>query len=1857
MYTSGSTGTPKGVMVEHRQVLAFLHGFEQVAPGGEGCIGAAVCPFGFDVSVWECFSMLCFGGTLHIILAEVLTAPRQFVHYLVDHRITSAYIPPTLLSDVASHLEQRDQIVLKRLLVGVEPLQQGTLQRFRNLSEQMHIVNGYGPTETTVCATLFSFRTATEPDHRTPIGTGIYGYEVYLVDANMQPVTMGIPGELLIGGAGLARGYINRPELTAERFIPHPFSTVPGACLYKTGDLARCLPDGNLEFLGRIDHQVKIRGFRIELGEIEVVLDQHPAVRQAVVLAREDFPGDKRLVAYVVLNQEQAPMSSELRSFLRKQLPDYMVPSAFVLLDTLPLTRNGKVDRRALPTPDAVKSEFVEAFVTPRGPVEEVLAGIWAEVLGLERVSVHDSFFDLGGHSLKASQIIYRVRDALHIELPLRSIFETPSVAELATIIEKDDRGDPSLQLSPIQSIPRDSDLPLSFSQERVWFIQQLEPTNIAYNFQVTLRLTGLLDVAALERSLSEIVRRHEIYRTTFPTIDGQPVQVIHQPQPVQLPMVELQALPEREREVEAQRLISKEIQKPFDLTQLPLIRWTLLSLSEQEHVLVHIEHHLLHDGWSFNVFLRELLELYQAFSVGAPSPLPDLAIQFVDFARWQRQWIQGQVAETHLAYWKEKLADSLPVLALPSDRPRPAVQSFQGAAAMVELPLNLCKLLRALSRQEGVTLFMTMLAAFVTLLHRYSGQHDLCVGSGIANRRGRETEGLIGMIINHVVLRTDLSGNPMVRELLDRVCEITLEASTHQDLPFEKVVDALQPKRDPSHNPLFQVSFSFHDAPMPDLELPGLTINIMPMLNNGSAKFDLNVIVIPHSEQRVGLRLGAEADGLTVGWEYNTDLFDETTITRMSGHYQTLLESIVADSTRRISDLPLFTEAERHQLLMEWNGTARDYPHDQCLHQLFEAQVERTPDTVAVVFEDEQLTYRDLNRRANQLAHHLRALGVGPEVLVGICMERSLEIIVGILGILKAGGAYVPLEPTYPKERLAFMLQDIQAPVLLAQEGLVGRLPELVAQVLCLDTAWEAITRESEQNPGGGAIADGLAYVIYTSGSTGRPKGVMNTHRGVCNRLRWMQDVHRLTATDRVLQKTPFSFDVSVWEFFWPLATGARLIVARPGGHQDPAYLVKLIAAERITTLHFVPAMLQQFLEEQGLETCHSMRRVMCSGEALSIALQQRFFSRLDAELHNLYGPTEAAIDVTYWACEREGNRQTVPIGRPIANTQIYLLDSYLQPVPIGVPGELHIGGTGLARGYLNRPELTAEQFIPHPFSDERGARLYKTGDLARYAPDGSIEFLGRLDDQLKIRGFRIEPEEIESVLYQQKGVYEAAVLAREDVSGDKRLVAYLVPDQQHAFTVRQLLRFERKGLLTGRLRYELPNGMVIFHQHKNETDFMYKEIFEEQTYWRHGITLNEGDCIFDVGANIGLFALFIDQICKNTTTYAFEPSPPIFDVLRINTALYGLNVKLFDCGLSNFTESRIFTYYPNISIISGYYADELQERELIKSFLLNQEQLGVCEPALWNNQLLDELLAERLTCKHFTCQFKTISHVMREHGVERIDLLKIDVEKSEQDVLAGIQDDDWTKIRQLVVEVHDIDSRLERITTLLKHYGYDLHVHQDVMFQDTGLYNIYAVQGAKGQAQLCETREKRASEYRSNYYSKNKFLSDVRHSLTEKLPDYMVPAAFVLLEALPLTPNGKVDRRALPALDGLRPEREAAYVAPRTEIERIITAVWQEVLRIKKVGVYDNFFDLGGHSLLLIQVYSKLQEVFNKKISVVDMFTYPSINALTKYLSQNKSEQASDRRSEDAMEKLNAGKNRLKQLSQRRQRTRENR
>ena len=1368
LYTSGSTGKPKGVMVEHRNVVNLIyHHIES------NCFTAAdrvlqFASYSFDNSINEIFPALTVGAMV-VLRSEHLAIPDQaFSDFIREHGITVADLPTSFWSQWAYEVHHQRALPHAGLRLVVAGGEKAERQHLSNWFSGTHAgrgqwLNTYGPTEATVNATQIAYDGAADLNAEVPIGRPITNTRIYILDAHLQPVPVGVEGEIFIAGAGVARGYLGREDLTAERFLADPF--VAGERMYKSGDLGRWLASGVIEYVGRNDFQVKVRGFRIELGEIESRLCQCSGVREAVVLAREDQPGDKRLVAYVTAVPGVTLEIGELRSELARGLAEYMVPSAFMVIDAWPLTPNKKLDRKALPAPDG-SAVVMQAYVAPEGAAEMAIAGIWQELLRLDRVGRHDNFFVLGGHSLMAVQLISRVRERLGVELSLRALFGQPTLCDFAALAEQAERA----MLPPIAVADRAQALLLSFAQQRLWFIDQLDhAASVAYHMPAALRLGGKLDRTALRAALDRIVARHEILRTTFADVDGVLQQCIAAPtRGFALSERDLRDAQQAEREQQVRRIAEAEVSRPFDLAAGPLIRGQLLRLGDTEHVLLITQHHIISDGWSIGILVQEFSALYNAFSQGHADPLPALSVQYADYAQWQRQWLEGEALTQQLSFWRTHLGGAPALLSLPTDHPRPEIQDSAGGMVPLALSAALSARLRALSQRHGGTLFMTLLAAWGVLLGRLCGQQDVVIGTPVANRQRSEVESLIGFFVNTLALRVSMDDDPTVAELLARVKGNTLAAYEHQALPFEQVVEALQPARSMSHSPLFQVMLSLDNTPdSGGLALNGLQIGQVELEQN-TAQFDLSLSLIDSE------------DGIFGAIRYASSLFKPATIERFARYFGRLLEHMAEGDQLKVSGLTYFDGEERAHVLYGLNATAQDYPRDVLIHELFEQQVKRTPEAVAVVFEDRQLSYAELNSQANRLAHYLLAHGVQPDDRVAICVERSLDMVIGLLGILKAGGAYVPLDAEYPLDRLAWMLDDSGAKLVLTQTHLRTRLGMSAAQAVILDSEYfrDQLHGYGTHNPGRGHLGLGvghMAYVIYTSGSTGKPKGVINQHSGVVNRLCWAQQDNRLQADDCVMQKTPFGFDVSVWEFFLPLMAGARLLIAQPGGHRNPEYLGALIAQRGVTMMHFVPSMLTPFLDAVAGQDCPSLRRVVCSGEALPYQAQQRFMASFPhCELHNLYGPTEAAIDVTAWRCVAYSHVGFVPIGRPIANTQMYILDAGGQPVPVGVVGELHIGGIGVARGYLNRPELTAKSFCHDPFSASPNARMYRTGDLGRWLDDGSIAYLGRNDFQVKIRGFRIELGEIETQLGLCANVRRAVVVARED-GADKRLVAYL--------------------------------------------------------------------------------------------------------------------------------------------------------------------------------------------------------------------------------------------------------------------------------------------------------------------------------------------------------------------------------------------------------------------------------------------------------------------------------------------------
>jgi amino acid adenylation domain-containing protein len=1390
IYTSGSTGKPKGVEIEHRALVNLLCAMRERPGLVAADVLVAVTTLSFDIAGLELYLPLIAGAQVAIASAQTAADPRALARLLESSGATAMQATPTtwrMLID--SGWPGRADL---KALCGGEALPPALADEL--VPRVSELWNMYGPTETTIWSTCAHVRGPGEPP---TIGRPIANTTLHVLDRRGRPAPIGVPGELQIGGAGLARGYRNRPELNAERFV----AGQPGAeRLYRTGDLARYRPDGTVQFLGRLDHQVKLRGFRIELGEIEATLGGHPAVAAAAATVHDGTRGEPSLIAYVVGESEPAD-PQELRRFLAESVPAYMVPAAIVTLEALPLTPNGKIDRKALPVPE-LPSLSEDRHVEPRNATEAAVASLFCEVLGVDRAGAHDDFFGLGGQSLLAARLVSRLDARFDVELPFRVLFEDPTVAGLAAGIEAlrttaahaPETTEPELLIGagaerdPSPLLPAASIRPTSFAQERFWFIDQMGG-GAAYNISWPLRLGGALDVVALERALNEIVRRHEILRSRFAAEDGRPVQVVEPSCAVNLEFIDLSG--ESERDGEAQRLIDERTQAAFDLAQKPLLRACLLRLQPDEHILQIVVHHAAADGGSKAVFFTELGALYGAYRDNRPAALAEPPIQYADFAQWQRSALQGERLERELAHWSRELEGIPAALELPTDRPRPEVATLRGGWLRTKLRHDTLERLNGLARGEGATLFMVLLAAFEVLLHRYSGQEEVVVGTPVDTRGRAELERLIGPFVNTLVLRGDVSGAPTFRELLERVKQRTLDALEHQQLPFERLVEALAPERELGRHPLFQALIALN-PPEPTIQLAGLEVQELDTKKTAS-RVDLTLLL----QQR--------EQGLDLIWEYSSDLFERETVQQLAERFLCLLDSILSHPELPIDELSLVLAAEQEPSRSD-EEEVRTFPVF-CLHERFAEQARRTPDAVAVRYEEASLSYRDLNIRANRLAHRLRALGVQPDTLVALGLERSLDLVVAVLAVLKAGGAYVPLDPGYPAERLAFVLRDCGAAVLVTQEHLVDRFAEhMPPAVVCLDREQSLLERESAEEPPAAAGPENLAYAIYTSGSTGRPKGVLVEHRNVARLFTATEDWFAPGPLDTWMLLHSYAFDFSVWEIWGALLHGGTLVVVPAWTARSPDALARLLVKERATVLNATPSLFMAAMDEllaAGEDL--SLRLVIFGGEALHTRLLAPWFARMPdrrPQLVNMYGITETTVHVTYRPITADdAQRDGSPIGSPIPDLDLYVLDAKLKPVLQGVAGELFVGGAGVARGYLNRPELTEQRFIASPFGS---GRLYRTGDRARSSSSGELLFEGRLDDQVKIRGFRIELGEVQAALAADAEVAECAVVADAGGPGDTRLAAYVVPahGDADAMSLRATLR---EGL-----REKLPEYMV---------------------------------------------------------------------------------------------------------------------------------------------------------------------------------------------------------------------------------------------------------------------------------------------------------------------------------------------------------------------------------------------------------------------------------------------------------------
>jgi amino acid adenylation domain-containing protein len=1358
MYTSGSTGRPKGVVVTHGGIRnRVLWSVDQHRLTSDDRV-LQKTTIGFDASMWEFLAPLVSGGTVVMAPEGAHRDPAAMVRAVADNGITVLQLVPSVLQLVVNEPALAACTALRLVCSAGEPLPSALCEQLLDVLD-VEVYNTYGPTECSIDSTAWRYERG-GPEGIVSIGVPLPNLEVFVVDSDDQLVPVGVPGELCVAGAGLARGYLGRGDLTAERFTPHPFAR-NGERWYRTGDLARWRADGTLEFAGRLDAQVKVRGVRVEPGEIEAVLRSHPSVEAALVTTYRSATGDLELVAYLVPGQP-----AELRDYLETRLPAAMIPSSFVVLGEFPLLPNGKIDRSKLPQPDGSDRDEEPGHIEPRTDAERAVATIIGELIGIERVGAGDDFFALGGHSLLAIRLAHRLRRTFGLEVTAAALFEGRTVEKIAALV---DAGAAPETETAIVPVPRGGALPTSFGQQRLWFLDQLEPGSGEYLIPLAYRLTGALDTTALRRAVEHVVARHEILRTRYVADGGTPLQVIDPPGPVVFEVIDLVGTPDAESRATA--IADAANVRPFELAAEHPIRVTVIHIGPEDYLLAITLHHIAFDGWSMGIFLRELNEAYETGSLPEAS-----VIQYADFSAWQRQQQTDGTLGRQLDHWRERLAGLSPV-ELTADRPRPAERDPSGDTVIVEVPAAVGDALRELGTRTGATPFMVLLAAFDVLLARYTGRTDIAVGTPVAGRSRQETEDVIGFFINNLVMRTDLSGDPSFVDVIGRVRRTALDAFAHQDVPFEHLVDALQPGRDLSRNPLFQIMFQVQHA----AKTVPATLAGCEALGLGSgatvARFDLI------------LSVKERPDGTLRCWfEYATALFDHETIERIGAHYVRLLESIAAGPEARVGELDLLSPAERHAILEEWPNPAAaqldelDPPQERHLTvpELFERQVARTPDAVALVFQEQEITFADLNDRVNRLAHHLRTTGIGPETVVGSCLERGVEPVVVLLAVLKAGGVYVPFDPEHPAERLSYMIADASAHTVVTSRKFADRFSDEERHVLVIDD-WAAGTSSADPEP---VVRPGnLAYIIYTSGSTGRPKGVMVAHRSYAHHCRVISDYYGIKPGERVVLLSALTFDLAMDQIAVTLSSGATLVVSDPV-FWTPGELPAKLAHHKVTVMEITPAYYREMLESD-VDNLAGMKLMNVGADVVTVSDAQRWAATgYPGRFLCNYGPTEATITCMLNPVDGDlaGERgtATLHIGRPVAGTRVHVLDDRLRPVPVGVPGELCIGGIRLARGYYERPGLTAERFVPDPYGPEPGARLYCTGDLVRYRPDGTVDFLGRLDHQVKIRGFRIELPEIEAALARHPAISAAAVVAKEVAPGDKRLVAYLECDTE---------------------------------------------------------------------------------------------------------------------------------------------------------------------------------------------------------------------------------------------------------------------------------------------------------------------------------------------------------------------------------------------------------------------------------------------------------------------------------------------
>ncbi|MBE9052040.1 amino acid adenylation domain-containing protein [Nostocales cyanobacterium LEGE 11386] len=2009
-YTSGSTGTPKGVMISHGNLLHNADTTYQFMGHSPESKFVTWLPMYHDMGLIGGILQPLYGGFPCMVMPPTafLQRPYRWLQTISKYKGTTSGGPNFAYELCTQKItpEQKATLDLSSWSVafnGAEPVRHDTLERFAaafaecgfrkqafypcyGMAEATLMISGGSKHQAPSVANIDKLALeqnqviqsdTTNSETQTFVSCGCTIPQQQVVIANPETLCQCAPncvGEIWVSGPSVGHGYWNRPQDTQETFQAYLSDSGEGPFL-RTGDLG-FIQDRELFITGRAKDVIILRGRNLYPQDLEFTAEHsHSALRLGgnVAAFTIESEQEEKLVIVQELEFRQQPEPEAVAAAIRQAIAaEFEVQVYAVVLikpGKIPKTSSGKIQRRAckaafLSGNLAVygssilkeSSSLVEAHQSIPTNREAIIAlpqaqqhsslTTWLQQqvaailkVSFSQINPQQPLISLGIDSLTAFEFKNAIAH-ISVSIPIEDLFAGATIEQLATqILHQWELMPEPIDIASIPLAPVQASYPLSSAQKRLWFLQQVEPDNFAYNIAASIQLTGKLNLAALTDSLNALMQRHQILRTAFISLDNQPVQVVREEE-LTLPIVDLTHIASTEQSAEVQRQATEQAQQPFNLSQAPLLRVLLLRLGEQEHTLLLTIHHIIADGWSMGVLLRELVVLYEANCQQQPASLTPLPIQYQDFAVWQQQWLG--TLQTQLNYWMQQLAGELPILELPSDRPRPAVQSNRGARWEFMISPSLTKQLKTLSQQENVTLFMLLLAGFKTLLYRYTRQTDILVGTPLAGRPTATTEKLLGCFINTLVLRTDLSGNPRFTELLAQVRQVALAAYAHQDLPFESLLEVLKPARNLSHTPIFQVSFVLQNAPiMSTWELPELTLYPVE-LDNGTAKLDLTLYMVETPQ------------GLVGSFEYNTDLFDVDTMNRMAGHLQTLLAGIVDNPDEHLEDLPLLTDVEQQQIFSNGQNPQTDYPQNLCIHQLFAESVKRTPEAIALVYKHESLTYTQLNQRAIQLAQYLQQLGVKSEVRVGICLERSLELMVAVLGVLQAGGAYVPLDPNYPSERLSFMLETAQASILLTQQALVEKLPPTQAQVICLDTDWHSdqissipTTLSNHTTP------DSLAYIIFTSGSTGQAKGVMIQHQSLVNAyFAWEQAYNLQSEIKSHLQMASFAFDVFTGDWVRALCSGGKLVLCDRDLLLSPPQLYEYIREHQIDCAEFVPAVLRllmQYLEDSG-KRLEWMRLLICGSDNWYIDEYQRCQAVCGSQTRviNSFGLTEATIDSCYFEnaniTSHSSTNSLIPIGRPLANIQLYILDTHLHPVPVGVAGELYIGGAGLARGYLNRPDLTAASFIPHPFELSRGAEeqgsrrvIYKTGDLARWLADGNVELLGRVDAQEKIRGYRVELAEVESALNQHPSIQQAVVLAQPDSSGEKRLVAYIVqqpvsvpePDKQAQLEAEQINQWQMVYDAEDALFKQMPGDWdATFNISGWTSSYTGLQIPPLQMQeWvdcgvEHILALNPSR-VLEIGCGTGLLLFRIAPHCQEYWGLDFS-QPALNYVQRVldRSEKQWHHVKLLQ-GLADNLPSRetatfdtiiinsVIQHFPSIDYLlrvieraiatvdgGTIFLGDLRSLPLLEAFRTSIELYK--SPGTQSTLELKQRIQKQVTEEEelvidptfflaLPKRFPQISHVQiqpkpgRHHNEMtkfRYDVT-LHIGKSVSAINSQqIQWQQWQPeltpdaVRQILLttQPHQLglqgvaNARLQSevralellnqencpqtvdelrailqtsaITTAIEPEDWQ-NLHQDYRVEISwtqaaadGSYDVL-FQHNTDQHVITPQQQQFTAVIPWNTYANNPLQSrlmrelvpQLRTYLSEKLPQYMVPSAFMVLENLPLTPNGKVDRRALPVADTIHLTRSDNFVAPQTAIEQQLAQIWSEVLGLTQIGIDDNFFELGGHSLLATQIVAQIRDVFQVELPLRSLFATPTIATLSQAITPHIGESSS--------------------------------